>query len=1013
MSHICRHSVLGLLRRKQEGRHQTVLRVTTSRFSARDTSNHAVPLHRSGSSCPLPAGGGIPAEAHRQAWIGVRMILIAVAIGAFAVLWFLPATSRADTPITSYSALPSTTQAGGHPNLEVQFAVKNRALQNSKSACNCEDAKNATFHLPAGFIGNPHATPQCTLAEFSAEECPIDSQVGIANVHASDNGEIPFDTAIYNLVPPPQDPGLLGFKIFIFNTPQFTVLSSRTGGDYGLDSTVTSIYHGAFPLESVRQVLWGVPADPSHDPLRINPAFNPNGIGNTSFIGELCDANGSKSTDDPSTIQKLCYLNFSGFPPSPSNSPLTPFLQNPTTCGSPAATSLQVLSYDGGTTEADYPWPQMTGCDQLSFNPSLYALPTTTATDTPSGVEVDLSVPQQLSPAVPSPTELRGATVTFPEGFSVNPNAADAKTACSDADARLGTEEEAQCPEYSKVGTLTIESSALPGPLPGYVYLGQPEPGNPYPIFLVANGFNTHIKLAGTVTPDPLTGQLTVSFKELPESPLTAFDMHFFGSERGLLATPTRCGTFPVSSTFTPWDASLAPQTSTQFFTLDSGPNGSPCPGPVRPFAPSFEAGVADKTAGLHSIFSLDLTRSDGDQNLTAVTVSTPPGFSATLAGIPYCTAAELSAAESTSHSGLEEEASPSCPSASQIGTAVTGAGAGTHPLYVPGNVYLSGPYKGAPLSLAVITPAVSGPYDLGNVVVRAALEINPETAQITAVSDPLPQILGGIPLRLRSILLVLDRPNFTLNPTNCDPFSVDAEVFGSEGSVAKPTDHFQVADCTDLSFAPRLTLTLSGATGRTGNPALQTTLRAKTGEANVSSAVVTLPKGELIDNAHIQSPCTRVQFDAGSVPGNRCPPGSVIGYAEAETPLLEKPLQGPVYLRSAPENKSGLPDIVAALNGQIDIVLDGKINSVRQGLRTTFATVPDAPVSKFTLSLDGGKRGLLINSTNLCKSSLTTLVTLGGQNGATDHQDQKLIAPCKSSPRRKGGPLRQRAGRR
>ena len=412
-------------------------------------------------------------------------------------------------------------------------------------------------------------------------------------------------------------------------------------------------------------------------------------------------------------------------------------------------------------------------------------------------------------------------------------------------------------------------------------------------------------------------------------------------------------------------------------------------------------AGVANNTAAAHSTFSIDLSRNDGDQNLNSLTLTTPPGLLATLAGIPYCSDAALAAAAEPSYSGLEEEANASCPAASEVGSADTGAGAGTHPVYLAGKVYLAGPYRGAPLSLAVITPAVSGPYDLGNVVVRAALHVNPETAQITAVSDPFPQILQGIPLRLRSILIELNRQNFTLNPTSCDSFSVGSQVSGNQGAQADFSSPFQVADCAALPFAPKLALKLSGSTKRRGTPALTATLTAKPGEANVARTAVTLPPTEILDNAHIKNPCTRVAFAEGQTPGERCPAGSVIGYARAQTSLLEAPLQGPVYLRSAPENKSGLPDVVAALNGQIDITLDGKISTVHGGLRTTFETVPDAPVSKFTLSLDGGSKGLLQSSTNLCSTSKRAEVTIDGQNGGSADQMLKLQTACGGAARR------------
>jgi hypothetical protein len=915
-------------------------------------------------------------------------VLAASAVTALAVT----ASAQAEVPITEFAAVPGLTQAGGHPDLLVKFSIKNRLEQQSQSVCNCEDAKDATVELPAGFIGNPHATPQCSIADFSADSCPIDSQIGIVNVVTA---FLPFNSAVYNVTPPPGVAGLLAFKIFIFDTPQFTILTARTGSDYGLNATATSIYHGlSVPLKTFTQDLWGVPAASVHNPLRLNSAFNPNGPGTTAYADTLCSETGSESTNDPNTIRKPCSYKI---PPAVSNSPETPFLQNPTNCDGPLTSHLEILGYDGSTQGEEDGWPQMTGCDQLGFNPSLYAQPTTGATDSASGIDVNLSVPQQLSPSIPSPTELRGATVTLPPGFSINPNAADGKVGCSDQQAHFGTTEEAECPEFSKVGSLEIDSSALPGPLPGYVYLGEPQPGNRYRIFLVANGFAVHVKLAGTVHADPATGQVKVTFNELPQSPLTAFDMHFFGSERGLLATPTRCGTYPVTTTFTPWDSSIGSQTSQQFFNLETGPGGAPCPGAQRPFSPSFEAATANPTAGAHTSFSLEMKRKDGDQNLSGLTVTTPPGFSATLAGIPYCPDSALAQVASSLYSGLTELESPVCPAASQIGTAVAGAGAGSHPVYVRGAVYLAGPYKGAPLSLAVITPAVSGPYDLGNVVVRAALHVDPTNAQITAVSDTLPQILEGIPLRLRTIRINLDRPNFTLNPTNCRQFTVGASITGNEGGVASPTERFQISNCGTLPFEPKLSLRFSGGTKRTQNPALTATLTAKPGEAGIANTTVTLPRSELIDNAHINSPCTKVQFAA-----NACPPGSVIGHAKAETPLLEKPLEGPVYLRSAPENKSGLPDVVAVLNGQINIVLDGKVDTVNERLRTTFATVPDAPVSKFVLQLKGGSKGLMINNENLCTGAKFALEKLTGQNGKAASANSQVKTPCGKTARRK-----------
>jgi hypothetical protein len=882
------------------------------------------------------------------------VVALLVTCAAFLSLMSLAETAQAFT-IYSYSATPSTTQAGGHPNITFSFALEDYSddagYPNPSVPCDCNNAENLDVHLPAGVIGNPHATPQCSAADFIREECPADSRIGTAFPTVDFEGYFPFGpltTPVYNLVPKPNQAGAYGWLTPLFNTPVFTVLSARTGTDYGLDASTNGIEQ-LLPLISYTQEVWGVPAE--H------------------------------------------YA---------SNSPPVPFLQNPTSCSGPLSSKVGALSYDGTTGEMTAPWPETTGCDQLSFNPSLSGQPTTTETDSPSGLETDLSVPQLLSPNTPSPSEIRALTVNLPPGLTINANAADGKTACSEAQAHLGlfaSIEEAHCPEYSRVGSALLESSALPAALPGSIYLAEPKPGNPFRIFVTADGFATHVKLAGNVKPDPKTGQLTVSFPELPQSPLTEINLHFFGSEGSLLATPTRCETYAVNSTFLPWDGTLAEQSATQLFSLDSGPAGTACPGATRPLKPGFKGGPPDNTAGAHVPFALELTRNDGEQDLSSLTVTTPPGVLATLAGVPYCADHALEAAARPTHSGLAEEANPSCSVASQIGTARTGAGAGTHPVYLPGNVYLAGPYKGAPLSLAVVTPVVSGPYDFGNVVLRAALMINPETAQITVVSDPLPQIVEGIPLRLRQIMIELNRPNFTLNPTNCDPFSINATASGEEGAQANLSFPFQVAECGVLPFAPKLTLRTSGATKHTGTPALTATLTTRPGEANVARTSVTLPHSEFLDNAHLKTPCTRVQFEEGATPGERCPPGSDIGFARAETPLLGKPLEGPVYLRTSGRK---LPDIVAALNGQIDIALDGHVSSVHERLRTTFETVPDAPVSKFTLNLDGGSKGLVENSTNLCSATEYVKMQIAGQNGKTADQNGVLQTPCASKGKKR-----------
>ena len=424
-------------------------------------------------------------------------------------------------------------------------------------------------------------------------------------------------------------------------------------------------------------------------------------------------------------------------------------------------------------------------------------------------------------------------------------------------------------------------------------------------------------------------------------------------------------------------------------------PGGKPCPDQVRPFAPTLRAVSQGNAAGVHSTFSILVSRPDGDQNLDSIGVELPPGFLATIKGIPYCSEAALAQASSASYTGLAEMAAPSCPAASRVGAVTSGAGAGNHPLYSPGTAYLAGPYKGAPLSLAMVVPAVTGPYDLGNVVVRVALQVDPETTQVTAVSDPLPRILDGIPLRLRSVQVDLDRPNFTLNPTSCEPSQVRGTIAGSEGGLVTPANYFQVGNCGSLEYEPEALAEGHGWPGATWASCDPRGPRRRAREANTRKVSVTLPQGELLDNSHINTICTRVQFAA-----QNCPAGSVLGTAQAKTPLLDSPLKGTAYLRSGP-NK--LPDIAVDLKGQIDVVLVGKIDTGKGGaLRTTFSTVPDAPVEEFRLDLAGGRKGLLQNSKPICGRDLRMSIRMVGHNGARYDTNPLLQSSCGKARKKK-----------
>lgn len=931
-----------------------------------------------------------------------RATMAAATVFVLAILGASSASAASD--IYEFGNAPSTTEAGGHPDIVTSLEIENHYhYEGELPFCKCHDPKNIVVHSPAGVVANPHVVSECTPDQLVGYECPADSQVGIAVLNL-ENASIGWITVpMYKTVPQEGQAGLFAFSIPlspVVAIPQYLSVSSRTGGDYGLDFNFEGLNHALPPLATFTE-FWGVPGAAKNDILRFKPKEN----------ALLCNGNPLKLLVQgivpvSCTAQTIVETKYGPQPQVgpkksiPSTLPIAPFTQNPTTCIGPMSSTVEVTFYDRTTSKAETPWPGTTGCDKLSFNPSLAASPTTTETDSASGLAVDLKVPQFQSPNTPSPSEIRGQTIVLPEGFSINSGAADGKTTCSDAQANLTTDAIAECPDFSKIGTTELSSSALPGPIYGYIYLGEPRPNDRWRIIVTASGYGTNVKLRGSAHLDPVTGQVVTTFENLPQTPFQEFNLHYFGSERGLFATAPQCGSYPVKSTFEAWAAELAKQSSTQFFSLTSGPEGRPCPNGPRPFQPSLQGGVEDNTAGVHSPMRFELRRQDGEQDLSGVTASLPPGLLATLKGVGECPESAISALQGPGVSGLAEQASPSCPANSLIGTAIAGAGAGTHPVYLNGKVYLAGPYKGAPLSLLVSVPAVSGPYDLGDVAVRVALDVDPTTAQVTAVSDPLPQIVEGVPLRTRMIRISLDRPNFTVNPTNCKRFSVGSTSVGAEGASASSSVPFQIANCTDLGFAPKLALTLSGSTKRGGNPALRAILTTGSGDANLSRAVVRLPHSELLDQGNINKTCGRPQLAAGS-----CPASSVYGYARAFSPLLEKPLEGPVYLATGFGHN--LPDLVADLNGQIRILLDGRIDSVKGGLRATFATVPDAPISKFVLNMKGGRKSLIENGPGVCAAASKAHISMAAQNGLESHRQVSLNTSCGKAGR-KGHPGRQ-----
>ena len=620
---------------------------------------------------------------------------------------------------------------------------------------------------------------------------------------------------------------------------------------------------------------------------------------------------------------------------------------------------------------------------------------TTTEADSPAGLDLQLKAEQFLAGEAPSQSTLRTASVVLPQGLSVNPDAADGQTDCLESQALFHTNLPGNCPDNAKIGTVEVHTPALEAPLEGSLYIGQPLPGDQYRVYMIFDGFGIHAKLVADIHPDPTTGQVTMSVSDIPQVPFEEFDLHLFASDRGLMATPTQCHLYAVESTFQPWNATLASQHSTPFLNLTEGPHGQPCPGQVRPFNPRLVAGTSNAQAGQFSAFILKLDRDDGDQFLNDVNFRMPPGLTGSLRGITYCPNADIALAEQ--NLGKVEQQTSSCPASSQVGTTNVAAGPGGHPFHAVGKMFLAGPYEGAPFSVVAVTPALAGPYDYGVVVVRVALHVDPHTAQVSAVSGAMPQIIGGIPLRMRSIQVNIDREHFTINPTNCSPFTVDSQGIGDQGTVTNFSSYYQVVNCETLPFKPRMTITQLGgrkATNRGSDPSLRFDLHTSHGDANVKSIAVTLPNALEIDQAHLGNLCSVTELES-----THCAGRQPIGTVSDETPLLEKPLKGHAY---AVSGYGGLPHVAFILAGQVTVVPEGVSKTKKDGrLRTDVATVPDVPIGHFRLTLFGAKRGYLANTRSLCQHSPVTVVEYAAQNGRTLTQKVPITATCGGKQKR------------
>jgi hypothetical protein len=885
------------------------------------------------------------------------------------------APASASEAISSFGVSTSTTQAGGHPDLSASFTLANPGEP--------EAAEDVTVNFPSGIFGNPNAVPTCTASDFALFECPSISQVGTVTLRASYLGkpEYLLGTApVYDVnVQALGETARLAFVVPTLNIPIAVPVQVRTASDYGLRMTIAGITQ-QMPLAGAEMTVWGFPAGDEH----VNERFLPGSPGQPAGC--------------PGKATASCASN-NGQAPHPTHTVAEPLTDNPSSCtGRPLAVTLDVRTYQDPSqvTHAEDQYPPTTDCGLQTFKPALNVGLTSAEGDSPSGLDLSLRAAQSLGRS-PTPSSIRAATVVLAEGLSINPDAADGQTACTEAEVDFSSEGPANCPNTSKIGRFDIETPALSAPLSGSLYIGEPAPGNQYRIFMVAEGFAINAKIIASVHPDPSTGQLSMSVTDLPQVPFEELNLHLFASDRGLIATPTRCTVYQIDSTIVPWNSSLAPQSSRPSVSIASGPGGRPCSGQVSPFSPRLAAGMSNPLAGAFSSFSLKLDRDDGDQFLSDLNFTMPPGLTASLRGIGYCSDGAIR--QAASQLGRTEETYPSCRASSLIGTSNVAAGPGSHPFHVVGKMYLAGPFKGAPLSLVVITPAVAGPYDYGTQVVRVAIHVDPLDAHVRAVSDTLPTIIGGIPIRMRTIQVNIDKPQFMINPTNCDQFSIDSQGIGDQGSIADFSSYFHAVNCAGLGFKPKMTVRQAGRSGtrRATNPQLQFDLRTRPGDANIKSLSVTLPSAFEIDQRHLGDICSEKELVE-----KQCADRTPIGTASTTTPLLDRPLSGPAF---AVSGSGGLPRLGFVLNGQVNLVPRADTKSVKGGrLQTTVPVVPDAPIGHFSLKVFGGKTGYLINTRDICVRPPSIRVDYVAQNGKRRSEAVKVKAACgKKSKRARG----------
>ncbi|HEX5309668.1 MAG TPA: hypothetical protein VFW38_11375 [Solirubrobacteraceae bacterium] len=884
----------------------------------------------------------------------------------------------------------STTQAGGHPDLTTSIAFNTVTSRGSLAG----DPKDTTDDLPPGFAGDLVDAPTCSSAAFLREECPINTQVGVITLAVVKET---FTEPVYNVVPSPGELSRLGFSVasVFFFEGSITLRPS----DYGLRATFAADNQAVQELDNVSLTVWGVPADPVHDPLR----WKRSGSGESAgAVGEF-----GASTEPPHA----------------------PFLTNPTSCSGELLTAtFTVTSWE--QPEESFPPTNMqfgplAGCDRVTMHPALNTELTTPFASSPSGLDLGMSVPQSYdNPSGIATSTLKRAVITLPEGMTVNPSAGAGLGACTEAEFEAEPVQETPnvgCPNDSKIGTVKIESPAVKEDAEGTVFIAQPYAnrfGSLLALYIVARIPNRGVivKAAGEVRPNLVTGQLVTTFDNLPPLPFSVLTFKFIQGSTSPLVSPAACGEYTVRAQLTsaadPNAQPLEPEIPP--FSISGGPSGGVCsPGGVGPFDPKVIAGSVNNEAGAYSPLYIRIVREDGEQEITRFSAVLPPGLTAKLSGVPFCPDASIEAAKLKS--GAQEEAEPSCPAASQIGHTLVGAGVGPVLAQTPGRLYMAGPYNGAPFSIVAITSARVGPFDLGTVVVREALRIDPNTADVTvdaSASDPIPHIIDGIVVHVRDIRVYVDRPEFSLNPTNCRRLTFAATVSGSGASFTNSADDvpvtvddpFQAAECQALKFKPSFKASASGKNTRVRGASLKVTLTYPKGgfgtQANIRAVKVSLPKQMPSRLSTLQKACPDRTFNVNPA---ACPTGAIVGRARAITPILPVPLIGPAYFVS--HGGAKFPELEIVLQGYgVTVVLHGEtfINEHTNVTSSTFRAVPDQPVSSFELTLPQGSNSALAAVGQLCKDKLKMPTSFTAQNGLVFKQSTAIsVSGCPKHVRR------------